>query len=50
VAEKEKGDLQGRIDRESLGVSLRAGADCLRKLGLEDVARDWERTASGIDA
>lgn len=33
VAEKEKGDTDGRIDHESLAVSLSAGAACLIELG-----------------
>jgi hypothetical protein len=33
VAQAEQGDLHGRVDHESLGVSLRAVADCLSQLG-----------------
>ena len=46
VAEKEKGDVHGRIDHASLRISLRAGAGCLRELGQLDLARDWESKAS----
>jgi len=42
VAEAAQGDEFGRINRERLATIIRAAADCLRKLGLEDLARGYE--------
>jgi predicted phosphodiesterase len=50
VAANEKGDVHGRIDHDSLGRSLRSGANCLRKLGRDSEANDWEARASGLGA
>ena len=43
VAEKEKGDVHGRIDHESLTATVRRLTQCLRELGLDDAARRWEQ-------
>ena len=41
VAEKEKGDVHGRIDHESLGNSLHQVGGCLSSTGRFDEARAW---------
>jgi hypothetical protein len=38
VAEKEQGDVHGRVDNDSLKVSLVSGAVCLEQLGHLDEA------------
>ncbi|MEP7120701.1 MAG: tetratricopeptide repeat protein, partial [Byssovorax sp.] len=41
VAAKEKGDMHGRVDPESLGVSLHAVGYCYESTGRYDEARGW---------
>jgi hypothetical protein len=35
--------VHGRIDHQSLAKTVRALAQCLRNLGLDDAARTWEQ-------
>ena len=47
VAAKEKGDVHGRVDAASLGVSLHGVGDCHSSLGQLAEALPWlERVAS----
>ena len=46
VAEKEQGDVHGRVDHASLGTSLEAVAYCSRQLGRADEAAIWEARAA----
>ena len=41
VAAKEKGDVQGRVDHDSLGRSLHQVGDCLASTGEFAAARPW---------
>ena len=41
VAQKEQGDVHGRVDHASLATSLRAVAHCLSQLGRGDDAKPW---------
>jgi hypothetical protein len=42
--------ISGRIDHDTLTVTLRAGAACLRKLGNIDQACEWEQRVSDMEA
>ena len=47
VSEKEQGDVHGRVDHESLGISLHQVGYCLSSVGKFDEARPWyERAVS----
>ena len=48
VAAKRKGDIFGKVDRQSLAYSLRTGANCLRKLGKTNEAEAWEKEAAEL--
>jgi tetratricopeptide (TPR) repeat protein len=48
VEAKQKGDVHGRIDHESLVTTLRAGAAYLRNLQLTEQAEEWKRRAFEI--
>ena len=48
AAEKERGDVHGRVDHESIALSLRSGAQCLRQLGRHEEAALWEAQASDL--
>ena len=50
VAAKEKGDVYGRIDYESISLSLRAGADRFRQLGRLEEAKACEEKAAALEA
>ncbi|HYA80134.1 MAG TPA: hypothetical protein VED87_04290, partial [Methylocystis sp.] len=41
VAEKEKGDVHGRVEKTSLQTSVQAVIDCLVKLGRNSEAGQW---------
>jgi tetratricopeptide (TPR) repeat protein/predicted phosphodiesterase len=45
VAEKEKGDVHGRVNHQSLGVSLRQVGSCLDSVGKFEEARPWSERA-----
>src|SRR6185295_13710644 len=50
VAEKEKGDVHGRIDHESLGSSLHQVGYCLSSTGEFAAARPWfERAVAAAE-
>jgi len=48
VEAMEKGDVHGRVDQESLAVSLSRVAECLRKLGRNKEADEWEKRAAAL--
>ncbi|MBI2906367.1 MAG: tetratricopeptide repeat protein [Chloroflexi bacterium] len=48
VAASEKGDIHGRVDQESVIVSLQSGATCLRKAGRSREAKEWEAKARAL--
>jgi phage shock protein A len=48
VAAKRKGDIFGKVDRESLVRSFKAGAECLRNLGKTREAEVWEKEAAEL--
>jgi predicted phosphodiesterase/tetratricopeptide (TPR) repeat protein len=45
VAEKEQGDVHGRIDHQSLGASLHQVGYCLSRVGAYEQARPWYERA-----
>ena len=49
VAQSEQGDVHGRIDPTSLGISLRSVAVCLRQVGRVGEAEEWDQRAARID-
>jgi hypothetical protein len=49
VAEAEKGDVHGRVDHESLRLSLHNLANCFQRLGRDEDAKRWEARRSALD-
>ena len=50
VAQKEQGDVHGRVNHESVGVSLRVVANCLSQLGRDDDAKPSLARAAQLDS
>lgn len=49
VEAKQQGDLYGRVDHESLALTLRQGAQCLQHVGQTEQAQAWEEEAARLD-
>jgi hypothetical protein len=49
VEAKQKGDIHGRMDHASLVLTLRQGAECLRRVGQAKQAQAWEEEAARLD-
>ena len=49
VEAKQKGDVHGRVDKQSLALSLREGSRCLRQVGQNGQAEAWEQEASRLE-